>query len=173
MSKIILTILLLSFIIPISAQTRAEKKKIKQEKEAEQYADLKSFINENKIHFEADWATANSGRRISLIGNSNFLKIDDKKGDIYLPFFGTAHSSSVGFGGNSGIEFKGTIEKYSVKFNDKKQLVTIKFRVKEKSEYFDFTLTMYGNKNADLSVSSNSRSNMSYSGNYKGIPPSN
>ncbi len=164
MKKIVLAILFLAFITPTAAQTRSEKKKIKQEKEAEQYTDLKSFINENKIHFGADWATANSGRRISLIGNSNFLKIDDKKGDIYLPFFGTAHSSSVGFSGNGGIIFEGDLEKYTVKFNDKKQQVTIKFSAKAKSEIFDFTLTIYGNKNANLNVSSNQRSNMSYSG---------
>lgn len=167
MKKIILIILLLSFIIPISAQSRAEKKKIKEEKEIEEYAYLKNFIKSNKFDFEADWATTNKGRRINLTGNANYLKIDNKDADIYLPFFGTAHSGSVGFGGNGGIEFKGAIKNYSVKFNDKKRLVTIKFSAKEKSENFDFSLTLYGNKNANLTVSSNSRSNMSYSGNYK------
>ncbi len=167
MKKIILTILLFSFIIPLSAQSRAEKKKIKEEKAAEEYTYLKDFVNSNKINFEADWATTNTGKRINLIGNTNYLKIDDQEVDIYLPFFGTAHSANVGFGGNGGIEFKGIIGKYSVKFNDKKQLTTIKFSAKEKSENFDFSLTLYGNKNANLTVSSNSRSNMSYSGNYK------
>ncbi len=167
MKKIILTILLLSFIIPLSAQSRKEKKKIKEEKEIEEYVSLKDFVDSNKVNFEADWATTNTGKRINLIGNSNYLKIDNKETDIYLPFFGTAHSGSVGFGGNGGIEFKGAMDNYSVKFNDKKRLATIKFSAKEKSENFDFTLTLYGNKNANLTVSSNSRSNMNYSGNYK------
>jgi len=164
MKKIILILLFASFIIPVSAQTRAEKKKIKAEKAAKEYASLKDFVNSNKINFEADWATTNTGRRINLAGNSNFLKIDQTDGDIYLPFFGTAHSSSVRFNNNGGVVYKGEIEEYTVKFNDKKQLVTIKFRTKDKSESFDFTLTLYGSKSANLTVFSNSRSNMSYSG---------
>ncbi len=164
MKRFITILLFLSFIVPVSAQTRAEKKKMKAEKAAEAYAAIKKLVNSAEINFEADWATSNTGRRINLIGNTNYLKIDHTEGDIYLPFFGTAHSSSVGFNGNGGIEFKGEIENYSTKFNDKKKLVVIKFRTKEKSESFDFTLTLYSNKNANLTVSSNSRSNISYSG---------
>ena len=167
MKKLILAVLFLSFIIPATAQSRAEKKKIKEEKAVEEYASLKDFVKLNKIDFEADWATTNTGRRINLVGNSNFLKIDQTEGDIYLPFFGTAHSSSVGFSGNGGIVFEGELENYSIKFNDKKKQAIIMFRTKNKSESFDFTLTLYGNKSANLSVSSNSRSNMSYSGTYK------
>lgn len=164
MKRFITILLLLSFIVPVSAQTREEKKKMKDEKATEAYAAIKKLVNSAEINFEADWATSNTGRRINLIGNTNYLKIDHTEGDIYLPFFGTAHSSSVGFNGNGGIEFKGKIENYSTKFNDKKKLVVIKFRTKEKSESFDFTLTLYSNKNANLTVSSNSRSNISYSG---------
>ena len=164
MKKIILTLLLLSLITPITAQTKAEKKELKQEKAAEEYAYLKEFLSKGKLNFEAEWATTNSGRRINLIGNPNYLKIEDNKGDIYLPFFGTAHTSSVGFDGNGGIVFKGDLQKYTVDFNDKKQRATIKFNAKSKSEYFDFTLTLYANKSGNLNVVSNSRSNMSYSG---------
>lgn len=167
MKKIVLTLLILIFIVPVTAQTKAEKKKIKQEKAAKEYVLLKNFVNNGQINFEADWATTNTGRRINLIGNANFLKIDGKKADIDMPFFGTAHSASVGFDGNGGIVFKGEADNYSVDFNDKKQRVTIKFSTKEKSESFDFTLTLYGNKSGNLSVSSNTRSNMSYSGALK------
>jgi len=167
MKKIVLILLFVSFIIPVNAQTRAEKKKMKAEKATEDYASLKDFVKLKKIDFEADWATTNKGRRISLTTNANFLRIEDNDADIYLPFFGTAHSSSVGFSGEGGIVFKGKTENYSVKFNDKKRLATIRFSTKEKSETFDFTLTLYGNKSANLSVSGNQRSNMNYSGTYK------
>lgn len=164
MKRFISILLLLSFIVPVSAQTRVEKKKMKAEKAAEAYNVMKKLVNSAEINFEADWATSNTGRRINLIGNTNYLKINHTEGDIYLPFFGTAHTSSVGFNGNGGIVFKGELEKYSTKFNDKKQLAIITFSAREKSETFDFTLTLYANKNANLTVSSNSRSNISYSG---------
>jgi hypothetical protein len=167
MKRLIFAVLFLSFMVPVTAQSRAEKKKIKEEKAVEEYASLKDFVNLNKINFEGEWATTNTGRRINLVGNSNFLKIDQTDGDIYLPFFGTAHSSSVGFSGDGGIVFKGELDNYSIKFNDKKKQAIITFRTKNKSESFDFILTLYGNKSANLSVSSNSRSNMSYSGTYK------
>jgi len=167
MKKIVLTLLILIFMVPAIAQTKAEKKKMKQEKAAKGYALLKDLVNKGQINFEADWATTNTGLRINLIGNPNFLKIDGKKADIDMPFFGTAHSASVGFDGNGGIIFKGEIDNYSVDFNDKKQHVTIKFSTKEKSKSFDFTLTLFGNKNGSLSVSSNSRSNITYSGAFK------
>ena len=167
MKKIVLAILFLAFITPVTAQTREEKKKIKEEKAAKEYALLKDFVNTKKFNFEATWATTQKGRRINMQSNPNYLKIDNSNAEIYLPFFGTSHSGGAGYGTDGGIVFEGDLEKYSVTFNDKKQLANIKFTAKAKSEIFDFTLTIYGNKNANLNVSSNSRSNMSYSGKIK------
>ncbi|MEN8187526.1 MAG: DUF4251 domain-containing protein [Bacteroidota bacterium] len=161
MKKLVLAILFIAFIIPLNAQT---KKELKNEAEAKEYADMKSLVDSKEYVFEADWASTQKGRRINLISNPNFLRMDQENADIDMPYFGVVQSPSVGFGGEGGIVFKGAVDNYDVQYNDKKQKAVIKFKAKGKSDHFTFTLTVFKNNNATLYVSSNSRNGISYDG---------
>ncbi len=161
MKKLVLVILLITFILPIQAQS---KKELKKEKEAQAYTEIKTLINSGIYIFESDWATTQKGKRINLISNPNFLKMDHENASAYLPYFGVSQSSSVGFSGSSGIEFDGVIKDLKVDFNDKKQKVIIKFSTQNKTENFNVTLAVFRSGNADLSILSNSRNSISYDG---------
>jgi hypothetical protein len=163
--------LLIAFIFlmiitsPIYGQSKEEKKKLKAETAAKEYDKTKELINSGVYNFQAEWATSQGGRRISLITNPNHVKIDQGEADIYLPYFGVVHVPNAGLAGEGGIVFKGSVENYKVEFNDKKQRATIKFSAKGKNDRFDFTLAVYKSGSTNINVSSNKRSGIKYDGN--------
>lgn len=148
----------------LSAQTKAEKKQIKEENAVKEYAVTKDLINSGNFKFVADWARTQKGRRINLISNPNYLKIISSEADIYLPYYGVVHTPSAGLAYESGIVFKGTPKNYKVEINDKKLKIKITFEGKGKNDQFDFILNIYKNGSANLSVNSNIRNSMVYDG---------
>jgi len=167
MKKLITLLVLVIFVTsPIIAQTKEEKKAAKAENSLKEYEAMKELVNSESFMFVADWTTTQKGRRVDLMSNPNFMKIDGKNADIFLPFFGV--SQVAGYGAGGGIEFKGEVEKYSVNFDDKKQKVVVKFKGKnDKSENFAFTMDIFGSGSTSVNVNSNHRNNARYNGKTK------
>lgn len=166
MKKIVVSLFfLLVAVTTVNAQTKAEKKAIKEAQEQEEFAKTKTLVEGEVFTFTADWATTQKGRRINLIGNPNFLRLDHQKVDADLPYFGVAQVAS-GYGSSSsgGVVAKGDIYNYSQKIDEKKRRITISFSVKNNSENFNMILTIYGNGNSNLSVSSSNRNRITYDG---------
>jgi hypothetical protein len=167
MKKIIALSLFLLFIsTSIVAQTKEEKKAIKSEQALKEYESLKKLLNSGTYEFVGEWATTNSGRRINLFSNTNYLRIDAGEADIFLPFFGT--SQNAGYGSGGAIEFKGKLQDYQITFNDKKQKATLKFTAKDEgTESFNFSIEIFGSGSTNVSVNSSYRSHIRYSGKTK------
>lgn len=162
MKKLVLTISLIiistNFLV---AQNTSKQEKKEQSKQA--YLNMKNLIELGKFSFEADWAIPQQGNQISLISNPNFLKIDGDNADIFFPYFGVAQQ--IPYGSNDlGIQFKGIIKDYKVKFNDKKQTATLIFAAKNKTENYNFNITVYKNFNTTITVNSNYRNSIEYTG---------
>lgn len=166
MKKVFFAILLIACIIPVLAQS---KKELKEQKGAEDYAKMKELVNSKTYIFQADWASTQNGKRINLMSNPNFLKIDQENAIADLPYFGVSQSPSIGMNSGGGIAFEGLINNYKVEYNDKKQKGIIKFNALNKTEHFDIILTVFKNGNASLNVMSNSRNGISYDGKVKEI----
>ena len=169
MKKIFTLIVLIILVVnPIISQTKADKKDAKEALAVKEFEAMKVLVNSESYTFEGEWATSNRGRRINLISNPTFIKMEAENADAFLPFFGTAHSGA-GYGGSGGgIEFKGEVKNYQVSFNDKKRKATIKFATKSKSsENFDVTITINGSTSATVNINSSNRSTMNYSGKIK------
>lgn len=164
MKYFIICLLAIFLISPVFAQSKKEKQKEKEQTAAKEYEKTKTLIESGVYTIEALWATSQKGRRINLTTNYSFLKFNQKEADIDLPFFGQAYSGSVGFGGDSGVKFKGTVANYSVEFNDKKQRVDIKFNGKGKNDTYNFNLSIFKSGNVSINVTSNNRSAMKYDG---------
>ncbi|QDO94703.1 DUF4251 domain-containing protein [Formosa sediminum] len=163
MKTYIIACFVLMFSINLGfSQTKAERKALKQEKKEQEYSAVKTLLETSKFTFEADWATTQGGRRISLIGNPNYLKVNDSITEADMPYFGVAHIAS--YGGDGGINFEGPYKEYSLKYNDKKHTGTIKFDISNDSENFNITLTMYGPDSATLFVNSSNRNSITFDG---------
>jgi hypothetical protein len=78
-----------------------------------------------------------------------------------LPFFGRAYSG-VGYGGNAGIQFKGEPEDYTITENKKNFMV--KAVVKGKGDVYRLNLRIGLEGSANLTITSNNRSAISYTG---------
>ena len=166
------TLLILSFSLficlpSLNAQTKAEKKALKEEADLKGYENIQSLIDSNSYEFEAEWATTQGGKRINLIGNSGFLKVKDLKANASLPYFGVAQS--ISYGGDGGIKFESDLKDYNVERVDKKKKLIIKGKTLNSRENFEIVLTVFQNGNASLFVSSLSRNGISYDGKVKPI----
>ncbi len=161
MKRLIISLLFFVLFIPVNAQN---KKELKKQKAAEEYTTTKKLINSKKFIFEADWATSQGGRRINLMSNPNFIKVDNDKTIADMPYFGVAQTAVGIMNGDAGVKFDTSPRGYKVDFNDKKQRITIKFDADNKSENFNVTMHVYKSGNASVTITSSSRNSISYDG---------
>jgi len=144
------------------SQTRAERKAAKLEQEDREYAEVKALIEKKHFSFEGEWATTQRGKRISLIGNPNYLVIDSTQTKAELPYFGIVQIAN--YGGDGGISFDDTYTDYDVNYNDKKHRVTIEYATSNKNEKISVTLQVYSLDSASLTIYSSNRNSISYDG---------
>lgn len=156
------------FTISVIGQSKKERKAQEEAKELQAYQETQDLINSNNYEFEGSWARSQRGRRIDLIGNPNYIRIKNDSVFAYLPFFGERFSGG-GYDGTGAIEVGTSLKNYRVKFNDKKKRIEVEFSANYGTESYDFSLTIFGNKNGNVYVSSNQRSSMNYDGTYSEI----
>lgn len=153
-------------------------------------AELDAFnniVNNQKFQIESDWLypqgsaalqrVLNSGilqggstsNAISLLGNYNFLKISGDSISSYLPFYGERHMQ-VGYGGgDSAIEFEGTVKNYRVERN-KDHSYNISFDAKSKNEEgFSVYIRLSPYLKSDMTINGNARSSIRFTGIVKPI----
>ena len=145
------------------AQTKSERKKLKNEKADELYEATKNLIESGNFVFVANWAYPLGGNRINLITNPNFLKITDGSSDIQLPYFGVIQRATT-YTGRGGIYFKGKPDKYKVDFNDKKKKINIQFTTKEKTEQSNFTMSIGKSGRGSVIVTNSNKQSITYQG---------
>jgi len=170
----------LSFVIIVSCNS--QKTVLNQ---TELYA-FDKLVKSQHFRIESNWAyplttvamqqVLNSGLlppgsaagSISLVSNSNFLKISGDSISSYLPYFGERQMLVEYGGGNSSIEFKGIAENYKTVKN-KNNSYTITFDAKSNSEKFNVTIRLTPNLKSNIFMSSGSRNAIRYSGEVERI----
>jgi len=168
MKKIVLFTLFMSlFANVVIAQTRAEKKQLKEEKAAKEYEVMKTIINSKMYIFDSSWISTSRGRRINISAGSNTLEVVQDSAKAAMQFFGEV--SSIRFSGGEGVEFNNVMDSYEVKFDDKKRKITVSFNVKNKSEYYNIFMTINKSGYTYVDVFSNNKSNVTYDGNVEKI----
>lgn len=153
--------LFISFLICVSISAYAQETKA--EKKEARYQVALELINSGSYEFIAKRANPPKIRSIDLSTNPNFLRINAKNASADIPYFGRAFSG--GYSSNDGgIKFDGPYENYDVQKNDKKYRLIIKFKVKGEGDTYTCTLNVPGLENVSLTVLSNSRQTISYTG---------
>ena len=159
---IVLSALILFSSIYINATAQNSKREIREQNKEEQYQYLLKLINSQQYAFRGNKANPQTGPQIDLTTRDNFLRIDKEMAIADLPYFGRAFSG--GYGSEGGIKFDGPMETYDVTKNDKKRRIYIKFKVRGKDDTYSCTITVSGINNASLSITSNKRQAISYTG---------
>ncbi|MEP0134075.1 MAG: DUF4251 domain-containing protein [Eudoraea sp.] len=111
----------------------------------------------------------NSGSNISLIGNPNYLKVEGDTISAYLPFFGERQMTG-GYGDRNAIEFKGVPNKFKSSKNSNKNTYTLLFSIKEKTEVYKVTITLFNNLNSHIHINSSQRNFIRYIGKVSELP---
>jgi len=133
----------------------------KNEKKAAEFEQTAALIEGGNYVYTARSANPTRGRTIQLTSTYTF-EVKEGVYEAYLPYFGRAYNAS--YGGNGGVEFEGEPTDLSVTRDDKKQNLTVKFKIKDQNQNYDIMLVVSSGGNGTLTVSSPQRETISYYG---------
>ena len=161
-------IILFSLMVATGLTSMAQnsKKEAKEQKKEEQYQQIIELVQSESYEFEGRKANPQKGPQVDLTTRSNFLRIDSGNATADMPYFGRAFSGGYS-SSDGGIKFDGPMEAYDVQRNEKKKRLTIKFEVKGSDDTYNCMLSISSLSSASLSVTSNKRQVISYTGTVK------
>ena len=186
MKKIFMFLVILGLGFNLNAQSRKQRKAEKKAELEAKFEVTKTLLESKSFQFEANWANplgndavrigqslpggaaVFQGNRVSLTGNSNYVKITGDKANIALPFFGRVFFPSR-INNNGGFNYNGNLDNYSVSVNEKKKTVTIKFKAKSDNDQLIFILRVNAGGGAILNVNSTNRQTIAYDGVVKAL----
>jgi hypothetical protein len=159
-TKIItLAVLLLFFISSASAQEKS-KKEIKEEQKIEKQKQVEAMVLAKEFTFVGRMANPSGMRSVNLATNPNFMKFSPDMIESEMPYFGTSRSPV--YGGDAGLKFKAKPEEFTMEKGKKNYEGLVV--VKGDNDKYKIYLSVSFDGSATLSVSSNNRSNISYTG---------
>jgi len=117
----------------------------------------------NQLAVNNGLGAGNSGSRINLIGNENFLNIHNDSVSAYLPYYGERRLGG-GYNSSNGVEFSGIPKKYQVTTDQQKKRSEISFSISNNSETYEVFIELFANKKVQISVNSAHRTSIRYDG---------
>lgn len=154
-----LILLLLIGTAPVLAQT-SDRKAEKERKRIEKEHEISALVDSRTFEFRANRALPTGYKSVDFTTNPNFVKFSPDLIVSEMPFFGRAYS--VSYGGDAGLKFEGKPEKYTVE--KKKKSYEIEAKVRSESDFFTINLSVSFDGSSSMSISSNSRTTISYNG---------
>ncbi len=150
----------------ITAQSKEAKHEQRKENADTAFKAISELVLNGSYQFVADRTIPTGGTSISLVTNSNHIKLQDGKADIYLPYFGVIYSGA-GYNHEAGIKFKGQVDEYTIAAEDGKRRLTITFDVKNGIEVHTFRIAVGKRGYASVFVRSSGRNSITYDGYIK------
>jgi hypothetical protein len=160
-TKISLLVVLFIFITVTTYSQEKTKKQLKEEQKLEKQKQVETLLNSKDFVFKARMANPSGMRSVNLATNPNYVKFTADMIESEMPYYGKAYASA-GYGGETGLKFKGKPELFEV--TKGKKNYEIKVTVKGENDRYKLYLSVGNEGSAALSVSSNNRSNISYTG---------
>jgi hypothetical protein len=159
--QIILLTVCLALIITTSFAQKKSRKELKEGKKTEKQLQVEALINAKAFDFIARTAMPTGYKTVNLSTTTNYVKFQPELIDSYMPFYGRAYSG-VGYGGDEGLKFTGKPEKFTIIKGKKNYQVSA--IVKGEKDTFNLSLSVSFEGSASLTITSNNRSAISYSG---------
>ena len=160
-TKIAALMFLMSLIMTTGYSQEKTKKEIKAEKKLEKQKQVEAMIDAKEFVFVARTANPMGMRSVGLTTNPNSVKFQPELIDSYMPFFGQAYGG-IGYGGDTGLKFTGKPEVFTVVKNKKNYQIDA--TVKGETDLFRISLQVSYEGSASLSIISNNRNTISYTG---------
>jgi hypothetical protein len=160
-TKNLLLVILVSLMATIGFAQEKTKKQLKEERRIEKQKQTEAMVNAKEFVFVANTALPQGYKSVNLTTTSNFVKFHPEKIESDMPFYGKGYGG-IGYGGDSGLKFEGKPTEYAVTKGSKNYQVTA--LVKGENDTFKLSLSVGFEGSATLTISSNNRSAISYSG---------
>ncbi|GEM_PF-1142991 len=163
------SILLIGFflILPLmNAVAQENQTESKEEKREREYNELVQLVESGQFEFVGERAFPQRGPQVDITTRNHLLKIEGNHAIGDLSYFGRSYSGGY-YNSNGGVKFDGEMESHDVSVNDKKYRITVKFRIRGSDDTYNCILTISGYEAASLSVTSNNKSPIRYTGNIK------
>lgn len=109
----------------------------------------------------------NNANQISLIGNTNFLRIKGDSIKAQLPYYGERQISSNYGGTDTGILLDGLVKDLTLDFNENKNRYELRFQANQDIENYQIAINIFANKQASININSTHRTNIAYRGDIK------
>ncbi len=154
-----LTLILLSASVVFAQEMTRKERKAAQK--AEQIEKTKALIESNAWQFDANTMLPTAGKSRTLSTNYN-IKVEGEQLSSYLPYFGRAYRAEYG-STDSPLIFESGISDYTVE-DGKKDSKVIKFKVSNKNDRLNYTLTVSENGSSTLFINSTDRQPISFHG---------
>ena len=145
--------ILLSGYSPVSAQ--------KKEKKDEEFKEMTSLIESGRYLFTVKSVQPTGSRTIHTTSLYT-LEANDSTYKAYLPYFGRAYQAS--YGGEGGIDFDASPENLKLTLNEKKRMINIEFEIRAQNDKYSCFLSVGSSGYGTLSINSQNRQPISYSG---------
>jgi hypothetical protein len=127
----------------------------------EQYQKTVDLIKGGDFIFEARRAFPQSGPSVDLTTNYGYIKMEDKKAQAHLPFFGRAYRAP--YGGGGGIRFSSEITNVRISEDPGRLRISYIFDVRDQ-DFYQVTMNIGYNGDTSVNISSNNRSQIRYQG---------
>jgi hypothetical protein len=154
-------IVLLSLLFASGFAQEKTKKELKEEKKIELQKQTEALVNSKEFIFVGRTAIPSGMRSVNLTSNTNYVKFQPEMIESEMPYYGRAYGSA-GYGGDSGVKFKGKPDEFSIA-KGKKNL-EVQVVVKGEKDNFRLNLSVTYSGSASLSITSNNRSSILYNG---------
>lgn len=163
----VLTLAFVVFSLTNATAQEKSKRQFKEEIKLEKQKQTTLLIHSKEFIFVAETVMPQGGRIINLTSNDYTVEFHPDLIKSDLPFFGRAFSG-VAYGGDGGIKFAGKPKEFRIE--KRKKAHEIKVAVKGERDTYSLLLSVYFDGTANLSINSNNRSTISYSGTIKMLP---
>jgi len=159
----VLFVLVMSVLITTTCFSQDKtKKELKAERKIEKQKQTEAMVNSKEFIFTARTAMPQGGRSVNLSTNPGSVNFHPDLIKSDMPYFGRV-TGSVAYGGrDGGMKFEGKPEGYTVTVNKKGYQVSAS--VKGENDFYRLSLFVSKEGSASLSVTSNNRSVITYSG---------
>lgn len=112
--------------------------------------------------------TGDTGNRIDVRGDGNFIEIKNDTVKGYLPFFGESRLNAGEIGGtNLSIQIEESLKDFNKQINIKKQKLELEFTAKQEgnqNEKYEINLDIYPNKTVIVNINPVYKTFIRYSG---------
>lgn len=167
---IAILILLMTTPVAIGQGDSLSGRQLRQVRKDQAYQQIKDLVESGSFQFVAVWGQPQGGGRMDLNGNNNYVRIENNEVETFLQYFGRIYNGRLANANNGGILFKGDMENWEVRYDEKKRKINYRFTHKTGPETYELIMRIGAGGGASVTVSSSARDFMSFDGYIEGLP---